>query len=211
MIPFNDLILFILSALILVISPGPNMIYLISRTITQGRTAGLISLAGVICGFLFHIIMVSFGLTAVLFAIPFAYTVLKTLGVIYLLYLAYQAIKPDSGNIFQPSEQLKLDGPRKLFTIGLTTNVLNPKVAVFYLSFFPQFIKPEYGSIMIQSLQLGIIQTLVSFTIDLLIILTASKVAFFFAQKPAWLRIQKWFMASVLSALAIKMALTKAR
>jgi threonine/homoserine/homoserine lactone efflux protein len=209
MIPLQELGLFALAALVLVISPGPNMIYLISRSITQGRQAGLISLMGVICGFLFHIIMVSVGLTAVLFAVPFAHSILKTLGVFYLLYLAYQAIRPNSKSIFETRDDLPIDNNSKLFTIGFLTNVLNPKVAVFYLSFFPQFIKPEYGSIMLQSIQLGLTQVAVSFSINLIIVLTASKVAVFFTQNPTWVKAQKWFMASVLTALAIKMALTK--
>ena len=211
MIPFNDILLFALAALVLVVSPGPNMIYLISRTITQGKNAGLISLIGVICGFLFHIIMVSFGLTAVLFAVPFAYTLLKTMGVFYLLYLAYQAIKPNSKNIFDTKTDLPNDKPRKLFIIGFLTNVLNPKVALFYLSFFPQFIKPEYGSIMIQSLQLGATQVFVSFSINFIIVLTASKAAVFFAKNPSWVKAQKWFMPSVLTGLAIKMAISKVK
>jgi threonine/homoserine/homoserine lactone efflux protein len=211
MIPFNDILLFALAALVLVVSPGPNMIYLISRTITQGKNAGLISLIGVICGFLFHIIMVSFGLTAVLFAVPFAYTLLKTMGVFYLLYLAYQAIKPNSKNIFDTKTDLPNDKPTKLFIIGFLTNVLNPKVALFYLSFFPQFIKPEYGSIMIQSLQLGATQVFVSFSINFIIVLTASKAAVFFAKNPSWVKAQKWFMASVLTGLAIKMAISKVK
>ena len=211
MVPVHELLFFALAALVLVISPGPNMLYLISRTISQGKKAGLTSLAGVICGFLFHIIMVAFGLTAVLFAIPFAYVVLKTLGTLYLLYLAYQAIKPDSKNIFEVDEHIKIDGTRKLFTVGFLTNVLNPKVAVFYLSFFPQFIKPEYGSILTQSLELGIVQVGVSFTINFIIVLTAAKAATFFSANPVWIKIQKWFMASVLAFLAIKMALSKAK
>ncbi|WP_395765125.1 LysE family translocator [Elizabethkingia anophelis] len=211
MIPIHDLIFFIIAAFILVISPGPNMIYLISRTITQGRKAGLTSLAGVICGFLFHIVMVSFGLTAVLFAVPYAYIVLKTLGTVYLLYLAYQAIKPNSKNIFEVDRNISIDRPRKLFTVGFLTNVLNPKVAVFYLSFFPQFIKPQYGSIFTQSLELGIIQVFVSFSINFIIVLTAAQAARFFAKKPTWIKAQKWFMASVLGFLAIKMALSKAK
>ncbi|WP_407508963.1 LysE family translocator [Elizabethkingia anophelis] len=211
MIPIHDLIFFIIAAFILVISPGPNMIYLISRTITQGRKAGLTSLAGVVCGFLFHIVMVSFGLTAVLFAVPYAYVVLKTLGTVYLLYLAYQAIKPNSKNIFEVDRNISIDRPRKLFTIGFLTNVLNPKVAVFYLSFFPQFIKPQYGSIFTQSLELGIIQIFVSFSINFIIVLTAAQAARFFAKNPTWIKAQKWFMASVLGFLAIKMALSKAK
>lgn len=211
MIPIHDLIFFIIAAFILVISPGPNMIYLISRTITQGRKAGLTSLVGVICGFLFHIVMVSFGLTAVLFAVPYAYVVLKTLGTVYLLYLAYQAIKPNSKNIFQVDQNISIDRPRKLFTVGFLTNVLNPKVAVFYLSFFPQFIKPQYGSIFTQSLELGVIQVFVSFSINFIIVLTAAQAARFFAKNPTWIKVQKWFMASVLGFLAIKMALSKAK
>ncbi|HBN6700624.1 TPA: LysE family translocator [Elizabethkingia anophelis] len=211
MIPIHDLIFFIIAAFILVISPGPNMIYLISRTITQGKKAGLTSLAGVICGFLFHIVMVSFGLTAVLFAVPYAYVVLKTLGTVYLLYLAYQAIKPNSKNIFEVDRNISIDRPRKLFTVGFLTNVLNPKVAVFYLSFFPQFIKPQYGSIFTQSLELGIIQVFVSFSINFIIVLTAAQAARFFAKNPTWIKAQKWFMASVLGFLAIKMALSKAK
>ncbi|KAB1230791.1 LysE family translocator [Chryseobacterium viscerum] len=211
MIPLHELIFFILAALILVISPGPNMIYLISKSITQGKKSGFISLAGVVCGFLFHIIMVSFGLTAVLLAVPLAYTVLKTLGTVYLLYLAYQAIKPNSRNIFDVDKNDSHDSPKKLFTIGFLTNVLNPKVAVFYLSFFPQFIKPEYGSVFTQSLELGVIQVLISFSINFIIVLTAARVALFFSNNPVWIKIQKWFMASVLTYLAIKMAFSKAK
>ncbi|WP_288446691.1 LysE family translocator [uncultured Chryseobacterium sp.] len=211
MIPFQELIFFIIAALILVISPGPNMIYLISKSITQGKKSGFISLAGVVCGFLFHIIMVSFGLTAVLLAVPTAYTVLKTLGTVYLLYLAYQTIKPKSRNIFDVDKNVAHDSPKKLFTIGFLTNVLNPKVAVFYLSFFPQFIKPEYGSVFTQSLELGVIQVLISFSINFAIVLTASRVALFFANNPVWIKVQKWFMASVLTYLAIKMAFSKAK
>jgi threonine/homoserine/homoserine lactone efflux protein len=211
MIPINELLLFALAAFGLVISPGPNMIYLISRSITQGRKAGLISLAGVLCGFLFHIIMVSFSLTAVLFTIPYAYTVLKTAGVIYLLYLAWQAIKPGGKNIFETRQDLKADTPAKLFRMGFFTNVLNPKMAVFYLSFFPQFIKPAYGDVFVQSFTLGITQIMVSCTVNFIIVLMAARAARWFAVNPKWIRVQKWLMASVLTGLAAKMALDKGK
>jgi threonine/homoserine/homoserine lactone efflux protein len=211
MIPFNEMMLFILAALVLVLSPGPNMMYLISRTLTQGQKAGLTSLLGIVCGFFFHIVMVTFGLTALLFAVPFAYTVLKTAGVIYLLYLAFQAVKPNSKNIFETQTKLSIDSPPKLFSIGFFTSVLNPKIALFYLSFFPQFIKPQYGSIMTQSLQLGITQVIVSFSVNFMIVVSAAKVASFFTAKPAWLKVQKWFMAGVLTSMALKMAFSKAK
>ena len=211
MIQTSDLLLFALACLGLVISPGPNMVYLISRSITQGRLAGFISLGGVVSGFLFHIVMVSFGLTAVLFAVPFAYTVLKTTGVIYLLYLAYQSIKPGGKGVFDLQSDLEIDRPAKLFGMGFFTNILNPKVAIFYLSFFPQFIKMENGSVLSQSLQLGFTQLLISFTINFIIVLMASKMAIWFATKPIWIKIQKWFMASILTGLALKMALDKGK
>ncbi|MHA7059611.1 LysE family translocator [Aquimarina sp. M1] len=210
MIPLNDLLLFGLAALIMVLSPGPNMIYLTSRSLSQGKNAGIISLFGVMCGFLFHILMVSFGLTAIFFAIPYAFIVVKFFGIGYLLYLAYNSIKSEN-RIFDADKNLKSDKPLKLFNIGLMTNVLNPKMAIFYLSFFPQFIKPENGSILSQSFQLGIVQIIISFTINLLIVISAAKMASWFSKKPIWLRIQKWFMASVLTGLAVKMALTKAK
>ena len=211
MIPFQELFIFIFAALMLVITPGPNMIYLISRSITQGRKAGLISLAGIIAGFTFHVTMVSVGLTAVLFTVPYAYSVLKTLGVCYLLFLAFQAINPKNQGIFEARTDLKEDKPAKLFSMGFLTSVLNPKIAVFYLSFFPQFLKPEYGNIFYQSLQLGITQMCVSFSVNFAIVLSAAQLSFWFSQNPFWVKIQKWFMASVLSGLALRMALDKTK
>jgi len=211
MIPFNDILIFALAALVLVITPGPNMVYLISRSVTQGKKAGVISLAGVISRFVLHIVLASAGLTAILFAVPLAYTILKILGVGYLLYLAYQAIGPNSRNIFETKNNLQEDKPGKLFSIGFLTNVLNPKVAIFYVSFFPQFIKPGYGSIMTQSLQLGVTHIIICFSVHFTIIMMASKAALFFARKPSWVKLQKWFMASVLAGLAVKMAFTKTK
>jgi threonine/homoserine/homoserine lactone efflux protein len=211
MIPFNELIIFILAAFVLVITPGPNMIYLISRSITQGKKAGLMSLAGIIAGFTFHITMVSVGLTAVLFTVPYVYTTLKFLGVFYLLYLAFQAVKPNSQGLFETRKDLKKDKPSKLFSMGFFTSVLNPKIAVFYLSFFPQFIKPAFGSVFFQSIQLGLTQITVSFTINFLIVLFAAKMAVWFGENPFWIKIQKWVMTSVLSALAVRMAFDKTK
>ena len=211
MIPFQELFIFIFAALMLVITPGPNMVYLISRSITQGKNAGLTSLAGIIMGFTFHVTLVSLGLTAVLFTVPYAYSTLKILGACYLLYLAIQAINSKNQGIFEARTDLKEDRPAKLFSMGFLTSVLNPKIAVFYLSFFPQFIKPSYGNVFYQSLQLGITQMCVSFTVNFLIVLSAARMSLWFSQNPFWVKIQKWFMASVLSGLAVKMAMDKTK
>lgn len=131
------------------------------------------------------------------------------MGIFYLLYLALQAINPKNQGIFEARTDLKKDRPAQLFSMGFLTSVLNPKIAVFYLSFFPQFLKTEYSSIFFQSLQLGIIQTCVSFSINFLIVLFAARMSSWFTQHPFWVKIQKWFMASILSELALRMVLDK--
>jgi len=210
MIPLHDLLLFILAALVLVLTPGPNMIYLISRSLVQGRGAGFLSLVGVILGFLIHMLAASFGLTAVFLAIPFAYSVMKLGGALYLLWLAWNAIKPGGHSPFE-ARALPYDPPSKLLRMGFLTSALNPKIAVFYMALLPQFIRPEHGSPLMQSLVLGVTQISVSATVNALIILTASTIAAFFAAKPIWLKIQRYVMASVLGWLALRIALDRAK
>jgi threonine/homoserine/homoserine lactone efflux protein len=210
MIPINELLLFALASLGLVLSPGPNMIYLISRSITQGRRAGLVSLAGVLVGFLGHIFLVSFGLTAVFLAIPLAYDLLRWLGVGYLLYLAWEAVKPGGSSPFQ-TRNLSHDSDWKLFRMGLLTNALNPKVALFYLSFFPQFTHPEYDSLLTQNVQLGLTQLTISGSINVAIILSSARMARWFQARPVYIRVQKWLMASILTGLAVRMAIDKGK
>ncbi|GAB4029047.1 LysE family translocator [Spirosoma gilvum] len=214
MLPINELLLFSLAALGLVLTPGPNMIYLISRSITQGRRAGILSLSGVLMGFWVHILLVSAGLTAIFMAIPVVYEVLRWLGVGYLLYLAWVAIKPGSVSPFDVKKTVGTsthDSAGKLFRMGFLTNVLNPKVAVFYVSFFPQFTRPEYGSLWTQNVQLGVTQLLISATINLAIVLSASRMARWFQARPGYIRVQKWVMASILTGLAVRMAIDKGK
>lgn len=102
MIPLHDWLLFMAAALGTALSPGPNMMYLLSRSICQGRQAGFISPLGVVTAFLFHTLCASADLTAVFLAVPFAYTVLKYAGAAYLLWLAWQAVRPDGASPFAP-------------------------------------------------------------------------------------------------------------
>src|ERR1700712_1914992 len=145
----------------MVLTPGPNMIYLISRSISQGRMAGLISLGGVALGFVFYMLCAAFGITALLFAVPYAYDALRFGGALYLLWLAWQVLKPNGRSPFQVRE-LPVDSPRKLFAMGFVTNLLNPKIAMLYLALLPQFVDPAVGSVLTQSLVLGTIQTVIS-------------------------------------------------
>ena len=141
MIPLQDLLIFAAAALLMVLTPGPNMIYLISRSICQGRKAGVTSLLGVVAGFFVHLFAAAAGLTAVFLAVPMAYEVLKWAGALYLLWLAWQAVKPGARSPFE-AQQLPPDSSRKLITMGFLTSALNPKIAVFYFAFLPQFVLP---------------------------------------------------------------------
>ncbi|KAB7898625.1 LysE family translocator [Rouxiella sp. S1S-2] len=195
---------FMLIALGMVLTPGPNMLYLISRSLSQGPKAGLISLGGVVVGFLFYMTFAALGITALLMAVPFAYDTLRLCGALYLLYMAWQAIRPGGRSPFQVRELAK-DTPRKLFTMGLLTNLLNPKTAVLYLSLLPQFIVPSQGNVLTQSMVLGSMQILISFTVNALIALSAGYIASFLTGRPFWTVIQRWMMATVLSGLAVRM------
>ncbi len=204
MIPVNDMLLFAAAALLMALTPGPNMIYLVSRSICQGRKAGVISLFGVVSGFLAHMFAAAVGLTAVFLAVPLAYELLKWAGAAYLMWMAWQAVKPGARSLFQPA-QLPEDSPRRLFLMGFLTNLLNPKIAVFYLSVFPQFVSPDHGSVFLQSIALGVTQIAVSFSINLLIALFAASIAAWFAENPRWLAVQRYVMGFVLAGLAVRL------
>lgn len=199
------LLMFGLVALGMALTPGPNMIYLISRSISQGRRAGFISLGGVAVGFLFYMLCAAFGITAFVFAVPYAYDALRFGGAAYLLYLAWQAVKPGGRSAFAVRD-LPVDGPRKLFLMGLITNLANPKIAVMYLSLLPQFITPGHGSILVQSVALGCVQIIVSIAVNSVIAVMAGSIAEFLASRPGWVAVQRWMMGGVLTGLAVKMA-----
>jgi threonine/homoserine/homoserine lactone efflux protein len=205
----SNLIAFSLVALGMVLTPGPNMIYLISRSLSQGRVAGLISLAGVAVGFLFYILCAVFGISALLLAVPYAYDALRFCGALYLLWLAWQAVRPGGVSPFQ-LRRLASDSPKRLFTMGLMTNLLNPKVAVMYLSLLPQFVSPEKGDVLSQLLVLGATQVSISLSVNAVIAVAAGSIATFLAGRPLWLLAQRWLMGTVLAGLALRMA-TEAR
>jgi threonine/homoserine/homoserine lactone efflux protein len=196
---------FALVSLGMVLTPGPNMIYLISRSITQGRIAGLISLGGVALGFVFYMLCAAFGITALLFAVPYAYDALRLTGAAYLLWLAWQALKPNGRSPFQVRE-LAVDGPRKLFAMGFVTNLLNPKIAMLYLALLPQFIDPAQGSVLMQSVVFGLIQIVISVSVNAMIALAAGSISRFLGARPTWLLVQRWLMGTVLAGIALRMA-----
>jgi threonine/homoserine/homoserine lactone efflux protein len=205
-----SLVAFALVALGMVLTPGPNMINLVSRSISQGRGAGFISLAGVALGFVVYMLCAAFGITALVLAVPYAYDALRFGGAAYLFYLAWQAVRPGGRSPFHV-KSLPKDSPRKLFMMGLLTNLLNPKIAVMYLSLLPQFISPEQGSVLMQSIVLGFTQIAISVSVNSVITVMAGSIAVFLATRPRWMVMQRWLMGTVLGGLAVRMAFESRR
>jgi threonine/homoserine/homoserine lactone efflux protein len=130
---------------------------------------------------------------------------LRLAGAAYLLWLAWQALKPGGRSPFEV-RSLPVDGPRKLFLMGLVTNLLNPKIAMLYLALLPQFIDPREGSVLGQSLILGSVQIIISISVNALIVIMAGSIAGFLKSRPSWMMVQRYLMGTVLAGLAIRMA-----
>lgn len=197
-------------ALGLVLTPGPNMIYLVSRSVTQGRRAGLISLTGVAAGFLVYLAAATAGIAAVFVLVPGIYTAVKIAGASYLLWLAWNAVRPGGEAVFAP-RPMPTDPARRLFTMGMVTNLLNPKIAILYISLLPQFVDPARGSVAAQSLLLGLAQISVALTVNGLIVVTAGSLARFLGRRPVWLRVQRYLMGTALAAIAVHLVAERTR
>jgi threonine/homoserine/homoserine lactone efflux protein len=202
----EQLALFAFAVLLLAATPGPVWIYLISRTLAQGRRAGYFSLLGVMAGVFVHVLLAAIGLSAVLLAVPMAFDVIKLAGAAYLLWLAISTVR-GAGFSFSP-QPLEPVPDRVLFRQAMIASVVNPKVAVFYLSLFPQFVNPATGSVLAQSLVLGVVHVTISSLVDGALVTVAAALAVWFARRPGWLRTQRWFLGTAFGALAVWLALT---
>ncbi|MGN6571247.1 MAG: LysE family translocator [Pseudolabrys sp.] len=201
----TNLLAFASLAVAVVLTPGPNMIYMISRAITQGRLAGLIAYSGVALGFVAYLLCAAFGLTAIVFAVPYAYDALRFVGAAYIAWLAFEALRPGGKSPFQV-RTLPVASTRRLFLMGLLTSLLNPKMAIFYLALLPNFIDPSHD-VLVQSIALGSLHIAISITINMSIACAAGSIAAFLMARPKWLLAQRWVMGTMLGALAMRMAL----
>jgi threonine/homoserine/homoserine lactone efflux protein len=195
-----------LVALGMVLIPGPNMIYLVSRSVSQGPRAGLVSLSGTFVGFLVYMTMANFGLAAVFVYVPVLYTGVKIAGAAYLLYLALKTLRPGGTSLFEPKE-LPRDSRWKLFRMGLVTNLLNPKAAIMYLALIPQFVDRRAGHAILQGFLLGGVQITVSMIVNSIIVLLAGAISVFLRTRPSWLKWQRWITGSLLGIVGIKLAI----
>ncbi|WP_027172481.1 LysE family translocator [Methylobacterium sp. 10] len=194
----------------MVLTPGPNMIYLISRSICQGRTAGLVSLGGVAASFVVYMVCAAFGITALVLAVPYAYDALRLAGALYLGFLAWQALRPGGRSPFAV-RNLLADSPQRLFAMGFVTGLLNPKIAMLYLALLPQFVAPERGDVLGQTLILGGTQITISVGVNACIAIGAGTIAGCLTRRPNWAKIQRWIMGGMLGSLALRMALDSRR
>jgi threonine/homoserine/homoserine lactone efflux protein len=195
-----------LVALGMVLIPGPNMMYLVSRSVSQGYRAGLFSLIGTGTGFVIYMVMANVGMAEVFLIVPWLYIGLKLCGAAYLLYLSLRTLRPGGVALFE-ERTLPRDSRARLFRMGLITNLLNPKAAILYLALIPQFIRPDAGHVMLQGFVLGAVQISVSMVVNAIIICTASALAVFMRRRPSWIRWQRRVTGGLLGAVGVKLAL----
>jgi threonine/homoserine/homoserine lactone efflux protein len=205
----ETLLVFAALSLGLAVTPGPNMLYLVSRSLAQGTAAGMISLAGCQFGSLAIMICAVAGITAALMAIPYAWDVLRLGGAAYLAFLAWQCVRPGGQPLFAP-RALPREPAARLFGVGFATAALNPKVALFYMAVLPPFLDPERGSLLAQAMILGLTQIIVCTAWDAVLVRGAAGTAKFLSTKPFWMAVQRWVLGAAHALLAVKLA-TEAR
>jgi len=143
MVGTHDLWAFLAASFLLWLTPGPDTMYILGRSIAQGRRAGVMSALGIGSGLLIHTLLAAFGLSAILAASAWAFAAVKTAGALYLIYLGLQALRKKVGTLAAPD--LSPLGSWRVYRQGVVSNTLNPKVAIFFLAFLPQFVDPAAG------------------------------------------------------------------
>jgi len=181
------------------------MMYIVTRSISEGRWSGIVSSLGVTAGCIFHILAVSFGLSGFLLAVPTAYNIIKYLGAAYLVYLGIRIVIKGNNNVFEKENNKHLT-LKKVFYQGIITNILNPKVALFFLAFLPQFISSG-ENVTMQLLLLGLVFNINGTIVNILLALTASRVGEQLKNKLKNSAVFKWLSACVFIGLGLRLAL----
>lgn len=212
MTDLNYWLLFFTAAIALNISPGPDLLYILSRTIAQGAKVGWASAAGVCTGAIVHVLAAAFGLSAILAASAVAFTVVKYVGAAYLLYLGVQALRSRGAgmDLAAAPERIAVT-PWQAFRQGILVDVLNPKAAIFFMAFLPQFVRPSRGSAPLQLVVLGLLVILVAIIVETLFVLAAARSTDFFRRNP---KASVWLdraLGSIFITLGIRLALAEQR
>ena len=201
--------LFIAASWALIIAPGPDMLYVITRGISQGRRAGLLSAFGVTLGILVHTTFAAFGLAVLLQTSALAFLAVKYIGAIYLIYLGVKALKDKSR--FTLLEQQEQMDTRAIFWQGMLSNVFNPKVALFFLAFLPQFVNQNSHSVTLQMLTLGIIFALFGVVFLSVVGYFAGGIGSWLSRQPSIADKLRWLTGAIFIGLGLRLAFIERR
>lgn len=207
---YPTLALFALACLALTATPGPDMLLIASRSLSQGRASGFATLAGIQAGTYCHALAAALGLSQLFLVVPVAYDVVRYAGAAYLLYLAWQTLR-SAGPVAGPTNGTRRYPLATVFRQGLLTNLLNPKMALFVLALFPQFIDPNAGSIAVQIMVLATLLNAIGILVNGAVILMASGLRGLFAAPRRLGRLPQYFLATVFVGLAARLALDHRR
>ena len=195
----TTLALFVAAAMLLFIVPGPAVLYVVTRSLTQGRTAGMVSVLGIHLGSAIHVAAAMLGLSALVATSATAFTALRWAGAAYLVYLGIRTIRSDD-DLFAPGAAASASY-RRIFTQGAIVNILNPKTALFFLAFVPQFVDPAAGNTIAQILVLGMAFILAGLVSDGMYALLAGTLGNHMARRPAWRRNSRYAGGAIYIAL----------
>ena len=201
--------LFVAASWALIIAPGPDMIYVITRGVSQGRKAGLLSAMGVTLGIFVHTVAAAFGLAVLLRTSALAFLIVKYAGGVYLIYLGLKALKDKSG--FALIEQGKPMDLRSIFWQGALSNILNPKVALFFLAFLPQFVNQHNGYVTLQMLGLGLIFALFGVAFLSVLGFFSGGIGGWLVQRASIAGILRWLTGAILIGLGLRLAFVQRR
>jgi threonine/homoserine/homoserine lactone efflux protein len=202
---FPTLALFAAACLALTATPGPDMLLIASRSVSQGRASGFATLAGIQVGTYCHALAAALGLSQLFVAVPVAYDVVRYVGAAYLLYLAWQAFR-SAGTTLSPTSGLRPYSIGLVFRQGLLTNLLNPKMALFVLALFPQFVDPNAGSVSLQIMLLATVLNVIGLVVNGVVIVTASRLGSAFSGQGRWRRVPQFLLGTVFAGLALRLA-----
>jgi threonine/homoserine/homoserine lactone efflux protein len=208
--PANDLLLFSTAALILLVIPGPSVLYVVARSLDQGRRAGLASTSGISIGTLAHVVAATLGLSALLLSSATAYSLVKYAGAAYLFYLGIKKFR-ERPNIDSEEKHVQALPLRRVFVQGVVVEALNPKTALFFFAFLPQFVNPARGQVSLQFLTLGMLFTLLGFTSDSIWALTAGSAAGWLRRNQGFSRNQRYISGTVYLGLGMATAVSGSR
>jgi threonine/homoserine/homoserine lactone efflux protein len=203
----TTLITFAIASIALAVTPGPDMLLVMTRSLVQGPRAGLITLIGITLGCYVHGLIAGLSLSGVLLLLPIVFDLIRWAGAAYLLWLAVQAFR-GSGGVQVPGDGAPRLSFGSLFRQGLLTNLFNPKVALFFLALFPQFMEPNPDTAVLQALTLAGVLSTIGFLVNGGIALVAGRIGTFLSTRPNFVRWQNRFLGGVFAGLALRLALS---